>query len=94
MGLIQREIEAHGIPTVGISNVRSYSEKVRPPRTVHLKWPFGHALGEPGAVFQHLTVLTRALEALKRIKAPGEIIDLPLRWKREAYAEPPWFKSG
>ncbi len=85
MGLIQREIEREGIATVGISIVRDYSEKVQPPRTVALRWPFGHPLGEPGNKAQQRAVLFEALKALYRIREPGTIIDLPFRWKRESY---------
>ncbi len=85
MGLVQREIEKAGLPTIGISIVRSYSEKVKPPRTVHLRWPFGHPLGEPGNVPQQRAVLAKAFEALTSITEPGTIIDLPFRWRRETY---------
>lgn len=87
MGLIQREIEKAGIATVGISIVRDYTEKVKPPRTVALRWPFGHPLGEPGKVLQQKVVVMAALRALYQIKTPGEIIDLPFRWRRESYSE-------
>jgi hypothetical protein len=93
VGLIQREIEKRGIPTIGISIVRHYSEAVRPSRTVFLKWPFGHPLGEPGNVIQQSVVLTRTLLALYEITKPGEIVDLPLKWKREKYAPPAWYKN-
>ena len=46
MGLVQRAIEAEGIPTVGISLLKEVTEKVRPPRTLFLRYPFGHPLGE------------------------------------------------
>lgn len=82
---MQREIERIGIPTIGISIVRTYTEKVKPPRTVHLRWPFGHPLGEPFRVAQHRAVLDRAFEALRTISSPGEIVDLPYRWRREKY---------
>ena len=85
MGLIQREIERQGIPTVGISIVRDYTEKVQPPRTVFLKWPFGHPLGEPGNLAQQRTVLLEALKAVKTIREPGAIIDLPFPWRRHRY---------
>jgi hypothetical protein len=78
-------IESAGIPTVGISIVRRLSEKVRPPRTVFLRWPFGHPLGEPFKVAQQKTVLVLALEALYSIRTPGEIVDLPYRWKTARY---------
>ncbi len=88
MGLIQREIEKSGVATIGISIVRQYTEKVKPPRTVHLRWPFGHPLGEPGNVQQHQAVLFEAFKALYAIDTPGEIVDLPFRWRREDYSQP------
>lgn len=85
MGLVQREIERQGIPTIGISIVRKFSEKVKPPRTVFLRWPFGHPLGEPFHVAQQRTVLTEAFNALYTIDAPGKIVDLPFKWRRHTY---------
>ena len=88
MGLIQRTIEAAGIATIGISIVRAYTEKVKPPRTVFLPWPFGHPLGEPFNAAQQAAVLERAFDALYTITQPGTIIDLPFRWRRETYPPP------
>jgi D-proline reductase (dithiol) PrdB len=85
VGLIQREIERVGIATIGISIVRKFTEKVKPPRTVFLKWPFGHPLGEPFNAMQQHAVLQRTFEALYAIQEPGTIVDLPLRWRREKY---------
>jgi len=89
--LIQREIERVGIATVGITIVRAYTEKVKPPRSVALNWPFGHPLGEPGNRQQQRAVLLEALKALYQVKTPGAIIDLPFRWRREDYSacQPP-----
>jgi hypothetical protein len=87
LGLIQREVEKAGIPTVGISIVRTISENVRPPRTLFLPWPFGHPLGEPFNISQQRTVLMDALSGLGSIKVPGTIIDLPYPWKSKKYAE-------
>ena len=86
MGLIQKEIERAGIATIGISIVREYSERVKPPRTVALRWPFGHPLGEPHNRLQQRAVVLEALNALYRIRTPGEIVDLPFRWRREDYS--------
>jgi D-proline reductase (dithiol) PrdB len=87
VGLVQREIERCGIATIGISLVREYSEKVKPPRTIFLRWPFGHPLGEPGNTGQQRTILHAAFTALYHIKTPGTIIDLPYRWRRETYPD-------
>jgi D-proline reductase (dithiol) PrdB len=85
VGLVQREIERMGIPTIGISIVREYSAKVKAPRTVFLRWPFGHPLGEPFNAAQQRVVLAEAFHALCDIENPGEIRDLPYRWRRERY---------
>ncbi|MBI5827164.1 MAG: hypothetical protein HZB84_04675 [Deltaproteobacteria bacterium] len=82
MGLIQREIEKIGIPTISVSIVRRFTEEAGAPRAVFLKWPMGHPLGEPGRKDVQTTVLKSAFNALETIKEPGTIIDLPYRWKR------------
>jgi len=91
VGLVQREIEKAGIPTVGVSIVREYTEKVQPPRTVYVKWPFGHPLGEPGNIRQQRVVILEAFRVLFSATTPGEIVDLPFRWRRydyDSYEEP------
>ncbi len=85
--MIQREIEREGIPTVGVSIVRDYSEKVKPPRTIFLRWPFGHPFGEPFNKAQQRVVLAEALRALNAIREPGAILDMPYRWRREKYED-------
>ena len=85
MGLIQRAVEAAGIPSIGITIVRKFTEKVKPPRSLFLRWPFGHPLGEPGNVPQQRAVLFKAFEALETIQEPGTIVDAGFRWRREKY---------
>jgi len=85
VGLIQRTIEASGIPTVSISVNRPYTEKVKPPRSILLRWPFGHPLGEPGHIDQQTAVLCKAFEALYTLDTPGQILDVHWRWRRETY---------
>jgi D-proline reductase (dithiol) PrdB len=65
--------------------VREFTERVSPPRTVFLRWPFGHPLGEPFNPAQQRTVLMEAFKALFAIRNPGTIIDLPYRWRKEKY---------
>jgi len=76
VGLIQREIERQGIPTIGISIVRSYTERIKPPRSIYLHRPFGHPMGEPFNVELQTAVLKHAFNALYSISTPGEIIDI------------------
>lgn len=85
MGLIQRVVEQAGIATIGISIVREYSEQVKPPRTVFLRWPFGHPLGEPHHQAQQRQVMRDCLDKLYTIDTPGDIVDLPYVWRRHDF---------
>jgi len=82
VGLIQREIEKAGIPTVSVSINRRLTEEVRPPRAVFLNWPMGHPLGQPFKADVQMAVIKSAFRALETIKEPGTILDLPFRWKK------------
>ncbi len=93
MGLIQHAIEKSGIPTVSISLLLELTERIRPPRAVYVRWPFGHPLGEPFNRAQHLTVIRDALAALYTA-SPGSVVSLPYRWRRERYAEPTSWDLG
>lgn len=91
MGLIQRAIEAAGFPTVSLSILRDITEKVRPPRALFLRWPFGHPLGEPHNLPQQMTILHDAF-AFLYAASPGEIRDLPYPWRRYTYSMPTEWK--
>ena len=85
MGLIQRAIEAEGIPTVGISILKEVTQKVRPPRSVYLRYPFGHPLGEAFNARQQRAILFDALRALETIAEPGTIVEPGYRWRRHRF---------
>ncbi len=85
VGLVQREIETQGISTVGVSIVREISEKVKPPRTYFLKYPFGHALGEPFNKKQQVTIFKECLKVLESAQKPGVIVDSPYRWRKHRF---------
>jgi D-proline reductase (dithiol) PrdB len=87
VGLVQRAIEASGVPTVSISLLREITEKVGAPRALYLRWPFGHPLGEPFHVAQQLTVLRDAFELLYTAQ-PGELRRGEYRWRRHSYSVP------
>ena len=68
--MLARALETAGIATVTVSMVREHSEKVKPPRTLFVPFPFGHAMGranEPG--LQH-RVLHAALNLLDASSGP------------------------
>lgn len=89
MGLVQREVERQGITTVGISLARQVSERVRPPRTYFVRYPFGHPLGEPFQAAQHRRILADALGLLEAVNEPGAIVDAPYRWRRHDFGAEP-----
>jgi D-proline reductase (dithiol) PrdB len=83
--LIQRAVEGEGIPTIGISILKEVTEKVRPPRSVFLRYPFGHPLGEAFDVKQQRAILCDALHALETITQPGTIVEPGYRWRRHRF---------
>ena len=74
-----------GVTTVALALVKEVAVAARAPRFLYLHWPFGHALGEPGNIAQHRTVLHDMLSMAVGAPAPGLVLDLPYRWRRESY---------
>lgn len=65
------------------------TQRVKPPRALALRFPFGHALGEPGNRAQQRRVLLETLRLLTSARQP-EIRSLPeLRWRRTDYSALP-----
>ena len=81
MGLIAREIEARGIPTLCMSSALSITQAVNPPRAVYVDYPLGHTSGKPLDPQDQLQIMTQTLEAFGTIRRPGEIRDLGRVWQ-------------
>ncbi len=90
MGLIAREVEAAGIPTVVISLAKEITESVGVPRSLFVKWPLGHPLGEAMMPTQQRTLIFDALVHLQTASEPGIVAEPGYRWRRHVYAEPDW----
>jgi hypothetical protein len=90
VGLIARAIEQAGIPTVSISITRDLTKSVGVPRSVFVKWPLGHPMGEPGNTLQQRTIIYDALKLLITAEGPGLIIEPGYRWRRTTFVEPDW----
>ncbi|NJN80988.1 MAG: hypothetical protein HC802_00990 [Caldilineaceae bacterium] len=90
MGLIARQIESAGIPTVCISITRDLTAAVGVPRAIFVKWPLGHPLGEPFQVAQQHTLIFDALRLLCEAAEPGVIAEPGYRWRRTLFHEPDW----
>lgn len=85
MGLIQRAIEAEGIPTIGITLQKEVTQRVKPPRAFYLRYPFGHPMGEAFAVVQQRAILRAALRALETATEAGAIVEPGWRWRRHRF---------
>ena len=87
MGLIQRAIEARGVPTVSVTVARDVTEAIKVPRAVFLPWPMGHHFGVPFHSDLQRRVVLAALGLLETSNEPGTILDLRIKWaevRREA----------
>jgi hypothetical protein len=82
VGLIQRMVEESGIPTISMGNEADRMAKIKPPRALLVKFARGSMLGEPCNVERQRRILLDALEALRTMRVPGTIQELPYRWKR------------
>ena len=80
MGLIARIVEEGGIPTISASSARDVTESVKPPRSVFVNFPLGHTTGKPFDRGLQMAIIKDAFDALKSIKEPGTIVDLPYKW--------------
>ena len=80
MGLIAREVEARGIPTVSLSSARSITESVFPPRAVFTDYPLGRTAGKPNDPESQDAIVRAAIEHLEQAETPGEVRALDLRW--------------
>jgi hypothetical protein len=87
VGLIQRAIEARGVPTVSVAVARDVTEAIKVPRSLFLPWPMGHHFGAPFHSDLQRRVLLSALGLLESRNEPGTIFDLRIKWaevRREA----------
>jgi D-proline reductase (dithiol) PrdB len=85
VGLIQRVIEQRSIPTIGITLQQEITMKVKPPRALFLRYPFGHPLGEAFHVRQQRTILIDTLTGLETIQEPGAILTPGYVWRRHRF---------
>lgn len=74
MGLVARELERRGIPTVCLVLMREVAEKVKPPRGLVVPFEKGQPLGPPGDGARHRDVAVTALRLLER-SGEGPILE-------------------
>lgn len=83
VGLIAREIEARGIPTISMSSAYSITASVNPPRAVYLDFPLGHTAGKPNDKVVQRRIMIDTLSALDSIQVPGTIRELDYEWSSD-----------
>lgn len=76
MGLVARELESRGIPTVSLSALRKPTMMARPPRALFTRNPNSQIVGAPHDPAAQLTILRHALRLLIEATEPGAIADL------------------
>jgi D-proline reductase (dithiol) PrdB len=77
LGVIQRAIEASGIPTVSLTLAPDVTSRVMVPRAVYVKGEMGKPFGEPGDISRQLLVLRFLLDALSYAREAGTIVEMP-----------------
>ena len=87
MGLIAREIEAAGVPTVSMTAAWDITAGVGPPRSVYVHHPLGNQFGAPGDGEGQRAVTRAVLETGVGIRRPGEIARLSFAWDDPGWEE-------
>ena len=93
MGLVARQVEAAGIPTLCMTSALDITRAVHPPRAAFLDFPLGHTTGKPNAPELQRQIVADALSSFATMTAPGQIRELPYRWsgddgwKSQVFAE-------
>jgi hypothetical protein len=80
VGLIAREVEAAGIPTLCMTSAYDITEAVNPPRAVFVNYPLGHQTGKANDAENQRAIISDALRAFETIDKPGTIVELPYVW--------------
>ena len=71
-----------------IGSARDMMAQVKPPRPVFLNFPLGHQCGKAFDRELQTSVIKDALNTLKTLDEPGQVVDLPYDWGKEfTYAE-------
>ena len=80
MGLVQRVLEASGIPTVALSMIPDLTRAVGVPRLVGISYPMGRPLGRPHDADGQRAVLRATVDLLATARGPDTYLELPFAW--------------
>jgi hypothetical protein len=82
--VLARAFEQAGVPTIFVTMMPYWAEKIGVPRTLAVEHPFGLTLGQAGDAAGQLNVITRALSILESASQPGAIEHWTVPWPVEA----------
>jgi D-proline reductase (dithiol) PrdB len=82
VGLIANVLEDVGLVTLLISLRPDVTQGTGAPRAMHIRFPMGNPVGEPGKTAQQRRILLSALEVIPQLREPGLLVELPYRWRR------------
>ncbi|MFT5694379.1 MAG: hypothetical protein ACI9QQ_000353 [Myxococcota bacterium] len=82
-GLVAREIESRGIPTVVLNSIWSLQRICGQPRIAAIEFPMGRPLGAVGEDTLHREILLAALAVFETAQEPGWVEHLPFRWQHD-----------
>jgi hypothetical protein len=80
VGLVQRVLEARGLPTVSLSMIPDLTRAVGVPRLAGIGYPMGRPLGQPHDADGQRAVLRATLELLATAEGPDTCVELPFVW--------------
>jgi hypothetical protein len=80
VGLVQRVLEAKGLPTVALSMIPDLTRAVGVPRLAGISYPMGRPLGQPHDADGQRAVLRALLDVLATARAADTYVELPFVW--------------
>jgi hypothetical protein len=80
VGLVQRVLEARGIPTVALSMIPDLTRAVGVPRLAGISYPMGRPLGRPHDADGQRAVLRSMLGLLATAPGADTYVELPFVW--------------
>ncbi|MGB9672651.1 MAG: hypothetical protein ACPL3P_00780 [Anaerolineales bacterium] len=78
--MLARILEESGIPTVLITNMPYWAERIGVPRTLAVEHPFGCPIGFPDDEQGQLNLLRTALSLFETSTLPGEVKEFYDQW--------------
>lgn len=80
MGLVQRALEAAGIPSVSLSMIPELTRSVGVSRLAGIAYPMSRPMGRPGDAQGQRDVLRATLDLLSSASGPDTYVELPFVW--------------